>query len=69
VNEAAVIKAMLTHSRQILLAMDHTKFHASKAVEIGNISQITSLFSDKMASASINQVLNSHYIEVNHLAV
>lgn len=69
VNEAAVAKAMMTHSRQILLAVDHTKFHASAAVEIGNISQITALFSDKIPPAPVNQVLKSHQIEMNHIAV
>lgn len=68
-NEAAVLKAMMAHSRQILLATDHTKFHASAAVEIGNISQITALFSDKTPPASINQMLKNHQIEMNHIAV
>lgn len=47
VNEASVVKTMMAHSRHILLAADHTKYHASAAVEIGNVSQITALFTDE----------------------
>lgn len=46
VNESSVVKAMMAHSRHILLAADHTKFHASAAVEIGNTRQATALFTD-----------------------
>lgn len=40
VNEASVVKTMMAHSRHILLAADHTKYHASAAVEIGNVSEL-----------------------------
>lgn len=47
VNEASVVKTMMSHSRHILLAADHTKYTASAAVEIGNVSQVTALFTDE----------------------
>ncbi len=46
VNEARVVKAMMAHARHILLAADHTKFHASAAVEIGNVARATALFTN-----------------------
>jgi DeoR/GlpR family transcriptional regulator of sugar metabolism len=43
---------MMAHSRHILLAADHTKYHASAAVEIGNVAQATALFTDEYPSGS-----------------
>ncbi|MXD03686.1 DeoR family transcriptional regulator, partial [Escherichia coli] len=34
VNEANVVKTMMAHARNILLVADHTKYHASAAVDI-----------------------------------
>lgn len=69
VNEANVAKTMMAHSRQILLAIDHTKFHASAAVEIGNIKQITALFTDNLPPPPLYQLLKSHQIEINQIAI
>ena len=69
VNEANVAKTMMMHSRQILLAVDHTKFNASAAVEIGNIKQITALFTDNLPPAPVHQLLKNHQIEINQIAV
>jgi DeoR/GlpR family transcriptional regulator of sugar metabolism len=64
VNEASVVKTMMAHSRHILLAADHTKFHASAAVEIGNVSQATALFTDELPPAELLKVLKNHQVEV-----
>ncbi|AZP44115.1 DeoR/GlpR transcriptional regulator [Rahnella aquatilis] len=64
VNEASVVKTMMAHSRHILLAADHTKFHASAAVEIGNVSQATALFTDELPPAGLLKVLKNHQVEV-----
>ncbi|MBU9813240.1 DeoR/GlpR transcriptional regulator [Rahnella sp. C60] len=64
VNEASVVKTMMAHSRHILLAADHTKYHASAAVEIGNISQATALFTDELPAAGLLKVLKNHQVEV-----
>ncbi|MFF6011055.1 DeoR family transcriptional regulator [Rahnella sp. R3(2024)] len=64
VNEASVVKTMMAHSRHILLAADHTKYHASAAVEIGNVSQATALFTDELPGAGLLKVLKNHQVEV-----
>ena len=64
VNEASGVKMMMAHSRHILLAADHTKYHASAAVEIGNVAQVTALFTDKQPGPALLNLLNNQQIEV-----
>lgn len=64
VNEVSVVKAMMSHSRHILLAADHTKFHASAAVEIGNTRQVTALFTDQQPDERLQSLLKQQQIEV-----
>lgn len=64
VNEASVAKSMMAHARHILLAADHTKYHASAAVSIGNISQASALFTDETPPAAMNQLAHSHQVEI-----
>jgi DeoR/GlpR family transcriptional regulator of sugar metabolism len=63
VNESSVVKAMMAHSRHILLAADHTKFHASAAVEIGNTRQATALFTDIALPVALNELLQQQQVE------
>ena len=64
VNEASVVKTMIAHSRHILLAADHTKYHASAAVEIGNVAQATALFTDELPGPALQSHLKSSKVEV-----
>lgn len=64
VNEANVVRTMMAHSRNILLAADHTKYHASAAVEIGNVSQVAALFTDAMPSLALKSWLDEHHTEI-----
>ncbi|RJT50951.1 DeoR/GlpR family DNA-binding transcription regulator [Rahnella variigena] len=64
VNEASVAKTMMAHSRHILLAADHTKYHASAAVEIGNVSQVTALFTDELPAAGLHKLLKNNQVEI-----
>jgi len=64
VNEASVVKTMMAHSRHILLAADHTKYHASAAVEIGNVAQATALFTDELPGSALQNHLKSSKVEV-----
>lgn len=64
VNESSVVKAMMAHSRHILLAADHTKFHASAAVEIGNTRQATALFTDTPPPSALGGLLQQHQVEL-----
>ncbi len=64
VNEASVAKTMMAHSRHILLAADHTKYHASAAIEVGNVAQATALFTDKLPGSALQGHLKSGKVEV-----
>ncbi|WP_318373104.1 DeoR/GlpR family DNA-binding transcription regulator [Enterobacter sp.] len=64
VNEASVARTMMAHSRQILVAVDHTKFTASAAVEIGNVIQATALFTDKAPPQALHSLLKNKQIEL-----
>ena len=64
VNEASVAKIMMRHSRHILLAADHTKYHASAAVDIGNITQAAALFTDEMPPAALKARLKESQVEI-----
>ncbi|OWF72247.1 DeoR family transcriptional regulator [Yersinia frederiksenii] len=63
VNEARVVKAMMAHARHILLAADHTKFHASAAVEIGNVARATALFTNAPPT-QLAEILQQQQVEV-----
>ncbi|WP_145514784.1 DeoR/GlpR family DNA-binding transcription regulator [Yersinia massiliensis] len=64
VNEATVVKAMMAHARHILLAADHTKFHASAAVEIGNVARATALFTNATPPTQLAEILQQQQVEV-----
>ena len=56
--------ALMAHSRHILLAADHTKYTASAAVEIGNVSQVTALFTDEYPGPALHNLLQSQQVEI-----
>src|SRR5699024_9632613 len=64
VNDANVVKTMMAHARNILLVADHTKYHASAAVEIGNVAQVTALFTDELPPAALKSRLQDSQIEI-----
>lgn len=69
VNEACVAQAMMAHSRHLLLAADHTKYHASAAVEIGNVAQMTALFTDETPGIALHNLLKANLVEVVEVSV
>lgn len=64
VNEASVATTMMSHARHILLAADRTKYTASAAVEIGNATQATALFTDQLPGAALQQQLKASQVEM-----
>ncbi|HAT1573098.1 MAG: DeoR/GlpR family DNA-binding transcription regulator [Kluyvera cryocrescens] len=68
VNEASVVQVMMTHSRHLLLAADHTKYHASAAVEIGNVAQMTALFTDEVPGSALQGILKANQVEIVQVA-
>ncbi|MCS2162840.1 DeoR/GlpR family DNA-binding transcription regulator [Scandinavium sp. H11S7] len=64
VNEATIAKTMMAHSRHTLLVADHTKFHASAAVAIGNARTAKTFFTDVKPPAAFSQLLEQEKVEL-----
>lgn len=64
INEAAVTRAMMAHSRHILLAIDHSKFGSSAAVKLGNITPAMTVFTDRPLPEPLSQLLQRQQVEV-----
>ena len=64
VNEVAVMKVMMANSKQIFVVADHTKFDASASVELGNLTEIDALFTDKSPQQPLASLLSQQQIEV-----
>ncbi|KAE9530204.1 MULTISPECIES: DeoR/GlpR family DNA-binding transcription regulator [Testudinibacter] len=64
INEVAVVKSMLENSKKLILALDHSKFHTSAAVEVGHLNQVDLLFTDKKPPAYIMDLLKMNKVEV-----
>ncbi|MDP5254913.1 MULTISPECIES: DeoR/GlpR family transcriptional regulator [unclassified Vibrio] len=61
-HEVRVKQAIIENSRQVFLAVDHSKFGRNAMVKLGNISQIDRLFTDQLPPASILAILKEHEI-------
>jgi DeoR family glycerol-3-phosphate regulon repressor len=46
-REVKVSQAIISHSREVWLAADHSKFHRPAMVELAKLEQISSLFTDQ----------------------
>lgn len=64
VNEATIARTMMTHARHTLLVADHTKFHASAAVAIGNARKVKAFFTDVNPPAAFIQLLEQEKVEL-----
>ena len=64
VNEVAVMKVMMAHSKQVFVAADHTKFDASSSVQLGNLNEIDALFTDQPLLPPLASLLAQQNIDV-----
>ena len=63
-NELAIMKIMMANSRQIFVAADHTKFHASASVALGNTSEVDALFSGELPPPALASLLEQQNVEL-----
>lgn len=63
-NEVAIMKIMMSNSRQIFVAADHTKFNASASVALGNTSEIDVLFSGEAPPPALAALLEQQNVEL-----
>ncbi|MCG7588687.1 DeoR/GlpR family DNA-binding transcription regulator, partial [Photobacterium sp. OFAV2-7] len=63
-NEVNIVQTMMRTARNIYVAADSTKFSTTAAVEIGNIKDISALFTDKQPPADLNIMLKQNNVKV-----
>jgi DeoR/GlpR family transcriptional regulator of sugar metabolism len=64
VNEVAVMRIMMANAKQVLLAVDHAKFHASASVRLAGIAEIDALFTDERPPPPLAALLAQQQVEV-----
>lgn len=64
INEVAVMRIMMANAKQVFLAVDHTKFHASVSVKLAGAAEIDALFTDAPPPASLAALLAQQQVEV-----
>lgn len=63
-NEARVREAMLKHSRQRFLIMDHTKFDESANIRFNGLEQVDAIITDKPLSAEWAAFCQTQHIQI-----
>jgi len=64
-REVRVAQAIISNSRQVLLAADHSKFGRNAMVRLGNIAQADHFFTDQTPPADINAILEEHKVTLH----
>jgi len=64
INEVAVMRIMMVNARQVFLAVDHTKFHATVSVKLAGTGEIDALFTDEPPPAPLAALLAQQQVEV-----
>lgn len=63
-REVEVAQAIIENARSVMLVADSTKFRRSAPVRIAHISQINTFVTDRLSSASVQQICLSRGIRV-----
>ncbi|MCG8510442.1 MAG: DeoR/GlpR family transcriptional regulator [Rhodospirillales bacterium] len=63
-REVRVAQAIMDNSRRVYLATDHTKFGRNAMVRLGDIDQISALFTDRAPPKSIEKRLSESGVEL-----
>lgn len=64
-HEVRVAQAIMTNSRKIFLAADHSKFNRNALVRLGNISQIDDFFTDKTPPDQVAKIIKQENINLH----
>jgi DeoR family transcriptional regulator, glycerol-3-phosphate regulon repressor len=63
-REVRVAQAIIENSRRVFLVADHTKFGRNAMVRLGQIDQVSALFTDRSPPAPIRDLLEKHSVEI-----
>ncbi|MGL5039712.1 MAG: DeoR/GlpR family transcriptional regulator [Aeromonas sp.] len=61
-HEVKIAQGIIAHSRQVLLAADHTKFGRNAMVNLGHLSQVHALFTDLAPPEPLARLIEQHQI-------
>ena len=64
-REVKVARAIISHSREVWLAADHSKFNRPAMVELGRLDQIDALFTDAQPPAPFPSLLAEAGVQLN----
>jgi DeoR family glycerol-3-phosphate regulon repressor len=64
-REVRVAQTIISNSRQVLLAADHSKFGRNAMVRLGNIAQADHFFTDAPPPADIQEILQDHQVKLH----
>ncbi len=56
-REVRAARAIIDNSRKVFLAADHTKFGRNAMVRLGNISEITAIFTDRKPPGPLTEII------------
>ena len=65
INEVATVKTMMNYSKNIILAVDHSKFFTSAGVELGHIKQVTDIFTNEKPPSAIMKIIKENKIKLH----
>ena len=63
-REVRVAQAIIENSRRVFLVADHTKFGRNAMVRLGQIDQVSALFTDREPPEPIRNLLNKNDVEI-----
>ncbi len=63
-REVRVAQAIIANSRRVFLVTDHSKFGRNAMVRLGNISQMSALFTDRPPPPEIREILDAHGVQL-----
>jgi len=64
-REVTAARSIMDNSRKVFLVTDHSKFGRNAMVRLGNIQEIDAMFTDKMPSAELVEVMKHNEVELH----
>ncbi|GAA3530545.1 DeoR/GlpR family transcriptional regulator [Zobellella aerophila] len=61
-HEVRIAQAIINNSRQVLLAADHSKFGRNAMVNMGNITQVSALFTDQSPPSTVLKLMEANQV-------
>lgn len=63
-NETAIAQSVMSSARNVFVALDSTKYVPKGSIELGNIAQVTCLFTDTKPPEDIQKILTVNEVQL-----